>query len=94
VILLCERGGSLQNKSGTKFGFESRSLKAAYYLRKAGYSKVSFVAGGLSQWAADGLPFEAGPDDGSPIEAEVEEARAGPAKGLLAGLKLPGVLRR
>ncbi|GBF94343.1 hypothetical protein Rsub_06965 [Raphidocelis subcapitata] len=97
VILVCERGGSLQNKSGTKFGFESRSLKAAYYLRKAGYSKVSYVEGGLSRWVSEGLPLEGGPDDGAPIEAEEEAAPAAPARGLLAGLKLPalpGMLRR
>lgn len=39
---MCEMGGSLDNKSGTKFGFQSRSLKAAYYLRRAGY-RVSYV---------------------------------------------------
>ena len=37
---MCETGGSLQNKPGTQFGFQSRALKAAYFLKKAGYTKV------------------------------------------------------
>lgn len=40
VVLICEMGGSLENKPGTQFGFQSRALKAAYYLKKAGYNKV------------------------------------------------------
>lgn len=38
--MLCESGGSLDNKPGTKYGFQSRSLKAAYFLQQAGYNKV------------------------------------------------------
>ncbi len=37
---MCEMGGSLDVSTGSKFGFQSRSLKAAYYLREAGYKKV------------------------------------------------------
>ena len=43
--MLCESGGSLDNKPGTKYGFQSRSLKAAYFLQQAGYNKV-FVESG------------------------------------------------
>ena len=40
-----------------KFGFQSRSLKALYYLRQAGYRNVKHMTGGVAQWAADGLPL-------------------------------------
>lgn len=62
VMVICEAGGSIENKSGTQFGFQSRSLKAVYYLRKAGYTKVLHVAGGTSRWFREGLPAEEGTD--------------------------------
>ena len=37
-----------------------RSLKAAYYLQKAGYQKVAYIQGGLAQWARDDLPVAEG----------------------------------
>jgi hypothetical protein len=43
VMVICESGGSLENKSGTKAGFQSRSLKAAWYLQKEGFSRVLHV---------------------------------------------------
>jgi 3-mercaptopyruvate sulfurtransferase SseA len=44
---------------GAPNGFQSRSLKAAYYLRRAGFSKVSYMQGGLSRWIREDLPLEA-----------------------------------
>lgn len=44
--MLCESGGSLDNKPGTKYGFQSRSLKAAYFLQQAGYNKVCIESRG------------------------------------------------
>eukprot|EP00198_Chlamydomonas_reinhardtii_P014419 XP_001703756.1 predicted protein [Chlamydomonas reinhardtii] len=43
VIVLCESGGTLENKPGTQFGFQSRSLKAVYYLTMAGYTNVAHM---------------------------------------------------
>jgi hypothetical protein len=40
VIVICETGGSMENKPGTSFGFQSRSLKAVYYLQQAGFTRV------------------------------------------------------
>ena len=40
IVVVCEHGGSLQSKTGAETGFQSQSLKAAYYLKKAGYTKV------------------------------------------------------
>ena len=39
IVVVCEHGGSLQSKTGAETGFQSQSLKAAYYLKKAGYTK-------------------------------------------------------
>ena len=92
VVLICENGGSLETKPGVAFGFQSRSLKAAYFLRQAGMTnKISVVKGGVAQWVSDGLPLEAGADDYGdwPAAAEEEEETAGAARGpgaLLAGL--------
>jgi rhodanese-related sulfurtransferase len=58
VVLLCEMGGQLDNRPGMKFGFQSRSLKALFYLRKAGYRNVRHLTGGVTAWAAAGLPLE------------------------------------
>ncbi len=95
MILVCEMGGGLANKSGTKFGFQSRSLKAAWYLKRAGY-RVSYVEGGLAQWLNAGLPLEGGADEGGPAGGEgsyeeAEEGVGGAVRGLLAGLKLPAL---
>jgi rhodanese-related sulfurtransferase len=92
VTLICETGGALENKSGTKFGFQSRSLKAAYFLRRAGY-RVTYVRGGLAQWCAAGLPLEEGADDDGRIEPALEEraSAGGGVGGLFAGLKLPAL---
>ncbi len=54
VVLLCEMGGSMENKSGTKTGFQSRSLKALYCLRKAGYSKLYHMEEGIGGWQRAG----------------------------------------
>lgn len=99
IIVLCESGGSLENKSGTKFGFQSRSLKAVYYLQKAGITQVSYVKGGLPIWAREGYPMASGPQDLSAVpglqpDAAVDEESEGSGKGgfglkLPAGLKLP-----
>ncbi|GAX77226.1 hypothetical protein CEUSTIGMA_g4672.t1 [Chlamydomonas eustigma] len=59
IILVCEMGGTLENKVGTSTGFQSRSLKAAYFLLQAGFSKVSYCQGGIAQWGREGLPLEA-----------------------------------
>ena len=40
IVVVCEHGGNLQSKTGAETGFQSQSLKAAYYLKKAGYTKV------------------------------------------------------
>jgi len=87
--VICELGGRLANKSGTKFGFQSRSLKAAYYLRRLGY-KVSYVQGGIAQWANEQLPFEEGADD-EEGGYEEEEPSGGRGGGLLGGVKLPAL---
>lgn len=55
VIVMCEQGGTLDNKPGTQFGFQSRSLKAVYYLQQAGY-KVLHMKGGLAEWIRQDLP--------------------------------------
>uniref|UniRef100_A0A061R0P2 Rhodanese-like domain-containing protein chloroplastic-like n=1 Tax=Tetraselmis sp. GSL018 TaxID=582737 RepID=A0A061R0P2_9CHLO len=64
VILACEMGGSLENKSGTKWGFQSRSLKAAYYFQQMGYKKVLYLDGGVGAWVRAGLPLDY-PEQGS-----------------------------
>eukprot|EP01025_Chloroclados_australasicus_P059837 TRINITY_DN7595_c0_g1_i1.p1 TRINITY_DN7595_c0_g1~~TRINITY_DN7595_c0_g1_i1.p1 ORF type:complete len:198 (+),score=28.02 TRINITY_DN7595_c0_g1_i1:47-595(+) len=50
VIVVCEMGGSLDAKIGADSGFQSRSLKAAYYLKKAGYTKVLHMKGGVDEY--------------------------------------------
>ena len=47
VIVACERGGSLETRPGTQYGFSSRSLKALHFLRQAGYRNVSHLRGGV-----------------------------------------------
>ncbi|EFJ41288.1 hypothetical protein VOLCADRAFT_107756 [Volvox carteri f. nagariensis] len=60
VIVMCETGGTIENKPGTQFGFQSRSLKALYYLQQAGYGKVLHMKGGLGDWQRAGLPLSEG----------------------------------
>jgi rhodanese-related sulfurtransferase len=89
VIVVCENGGTLENKSGTKYGFQSRSLKAIYYLQQAGFKNVSYVKGGVAQWAREQLPLSSGPDDGS-IRFDEDDNDEGPGSGSRVGtLKLP-----
>ncbi len=47
IQVLCEMGGSLDNKPGVTTGFQSRSLKAIYKLREAGFARLYHVRGGL-----------------------------------------------
>jgi hypothetical protein len=60
LVVFCERGGSLENRPQMKLGFQSRSLKAVFYLRRAGFRNVRHMTGGVSAWAAAGLPVEDG----------------------------------
>ncbi|KAF8060582.1 rhodanese-like domain-containing protein 14 [Scenedesmus sp. PABB004] len=87
IILVCENGGSLENKSGTKFGFQSRSLKAAYYLAGAGYKNVSVLRGGLPAWARAGLPTSAGAAPGGEDDDDDDDGGGLPA----AALRLPAL---
>ena len=50
IIVACERGGSLETRPGTMYGFSSRSLKAIHFLRLAGYSNVCHLSGGMYEW--------------------------------------------
>lgn len=43
IIVVCDFGGSLEVSPGQKSGFQSQSLKAAYYLKQAGYTNVLFM---------------------------------------------------
>eukprot|EP00238_Polyblepharides_amylifera_P008962 CAMPEP_0196583154 /NCGR_PEP_ID=MMETSP1081-20130531/42282_1 /TAXON_ID=36882 /ORGANISM="Pyramimonas amylifera, Strain CCMP720" /LENGTH=238 /DNA_ID=CAMNT_0041903951 /DNA_START=233 /DNA_END=949 /DNA_ORIENTATION=+ len=56
VVVMCSRGGSLASQSST-YGYESRSLKAAFLLMQAGYSNVLHLKGGIEQWERDDLPL-------------------------------------
>lgn len=67
VVVMCNRGGcldsSVTSRSGYKFtppermfGNQSRSLKACYELRQAGFTNVLHLSGGLNQWLHEGLP--------------------------------------
>lgn len=49
VYIICNSGGSLENKPGMKFGFESQSLKALHFLRKAGYQNLFHVNEGMRE---------------------------------------------
>ncbi|GFH24319.1 rhodanese domain-containing protein, partial [Haematococcus lacustris] len=57
-MVMCESGGSIGEKTGAPLGFQSRSLKAVYYLQQAGVAKVVHVEGGLGQWLREGLPVQ------------------------------------
>lgn len=82
VILICESGGSLTPKPGASRGFQSRSLKAAYYLIKEGYRQVSVVEGGFQQWVREGLDVAEGDDS---FEAD-EAAEEGQSRDLVSAL--------
>lgn len=62
IYLICERGGSLVNKPGTLYGFESRSLKAYYFLQQAGFNRIYHVQGGLIGWQQAKLAEASGDD--------------------------------
>jgi len=47
VYIMCNTGGSLENRPGMKFGFESQSLKAYHFLRNAGYRNLIHVNQGM-----------------------------------------------
>eukprot|EP00878_Enallax_costatus_P019678 GHUV01020763.1.p1 GENE.GHUV01020763.1~~GHUV01020763.1.p1 ORF type:complete len:190 (+),score=53.23 GHUV01020763.1:371-940(+) len=89
IILMCENGGTLENKSGTKYGFQSRSLKAIYFLQQAGFRNVSYVKGGIAQWARDKLPTADGPDDGTVIFEDDNDDDASDLGFKVGGFKLP-----
>jgi rhodanese-related sulfurtransferase len=57
IIVVCERGGSLTNKPGMSMGFQSRSLKAVYLLRQAGFRNVKVLDGGMYGWGQADLPL-------------------------------------
>ena len=63
LIVFCERGGKLVGGSGDKFGFSSRSLKAVYLLREAGFTNVKHLEGGVYAWKRAGLPTVSAQDD-------------------------------
>lgn len=46
------------SRPGVPTGFQSRSLKAVYFLRNAGFSKVKHLKGGIFEWNKLGLPLE------------------------------------
>lgn len=65
VVCACERGGRLSNRAGEKLGSQSRSLKAVFLLRQAGYTDVRLLDGGVYEWRRAGLPVveEEGDDE-------------------------------
>lgn len=65
LYVICEMGGTLQNKPGVNTGFQSRSLKAIYLLQQAGYNRLYHVKGGLIDWGTQGLPTESGSGNSS-----------------------------
>ena len=73
VIVACDIGGTLdvkiEKKRGGKvvksfedkervFGRESRSLKACYELKKAGFAQLYHLKDGQHMWEYRGLPME------------------------------------
>lgn len=73
VVVACDIGGTLEvtieKKRGGKvvkafedkervFGRESRSLKACYELKKAGFSQLYHLKDGQHMWEYQGLPME------------------------------------
>ena len=86
VVLICEMGGSLKPKPGAETGFQSRSLKASYYLVKEGYSKVSVVEGGVQQWGREGLDMVEGEETFEEEEGEEKETSGNALASAFAGL--------
>lgn len=60
IIVTCDTGGSLEPKLGAETGFQSQSLKAAYFLKKAGYRNVKHLRGGIAQYRRSVGPLVAG----------------------------------
>lgn len=71
IIVMCSIGGTLEtvikvastgkvnkNDLDRTYGRESRSLKAVYELKRAGYKNIVHMEGGLSDWRFNGLPLE------------------------------------
>lgn len=57
VYVICESGGSLVSRPGVPTGFQSRSLKAVYFLKNAGYKNVKHIKGGYFEWNKRELPL-------------------------------------
>ena len=56
IVLIDEAGGSLEVKPGTPYGFPCRALKAAFFLKRAGYRRLRCLDGGARGWGRAGLP--------------------------------------
>ena len=73
IIVACDFGGSLQAKTGADTGFQSQSLKAAYFLKKAGYRNVRHLRGGLPEYRRSVgplVPGDASAQTGVPAKEE------------------------
>jgi hypothetical protein len=57
IIVACGLGGDLKAKAGASTGFQSQSLKAVYQLRKAGYTRVRHLQGGVGEYARSAGPL-------------------------------------
>eukprot|EP00746_Dinoflagellata_sp_MGD_P039402 gnl/MRDRNA2_/MRDRNA2_195019_c0_seq1.p1 gnl/MRDRNA2_/MRDRNA2_195019_c0~~gnl/MRDRNA2_/MRDRNA2_195019_c0_seq1.p1 ORF type:complete len:255 (-),score=28.72 gnl/MRDRNA2_/MRDRNA2_195019_c0_seq1:138-794(-) len=69
IIVSCNRGGNLvtnrrfaygQMKDFSDTDQYTLTFKAVYELYEAGFTKVSFLKGGISQWRYSGLPMAPG----------------------------------
>jgi rhodanese-related sulfurtransferase len=58
VVIYCNVGGTLEATGPSEFGQQTRSLTAAYQLATAGYSNISVVTGGYSDWCKEGRDIE------------------------------------
>lgn len=58
VVLVCTIGGTLEPTGPSEFGRQSRSLTAAFELINAGWTKVSFLDGGVLAWKKEGMDLE------------------------------------
>lgn len=64
VVLICNLGGSLDpDYQPSKDGQQSRSLMAAYELYCSGYSKLSVLKGGMSEWQRAERPVATADDE-------------------------------
>jgi len=67
-----------------------RSLKAVYYLQKAGFKNVAYVKGGISQWARDKLPLaEGSPDPAAAFDNNKDDDDDNEGGFNIGGLRLP-----